>query len=103
MGEVIYWKEYDESHIVYDPILKRTVDVTGEWVCDDERVEMIAITGSLPPTIKHGQNELRIGIYLTLKNGEEFSEREFVTPETAQSVMSNLISQAEAYLTNLSK
>lgn len=41
MGQVIYWKGYDEPRIIRDAKTGQGWVVFGKWVCDDVRISLI--------------------------------------------------------------
>jgi len=98
MGEIIYWKKYDEPKKVYNPALQREVEVTGEYVCTDERVEKYWEYGSA----SRFPSDNSIIAYATMlfKNGDRWLSKP-ATIERIHSGIDVLIKEAEEYLKSL--
>lgn len=105
MGNIIYWKELDEPIKYIDPITKKEVIKTGDYVCKDERVSKFWIYGSASANPSDGKMYARSSLLFKKKDGEDKFERwesEKVemrfNPDNAQEAIDNLINQAEQYL-----
>lgn len=104
MGNIIYWKQYDEPRKYYDQIFEKDREVTGEYFCTDERVERFWVFGC--SSIDPSKTGIQMKSTMILKGKEERWESEPIEvcldPDNAQETIDNLISQAEQYLQSLS-
>ena len=102
MGEIIYWKEFDEpkpySYMVGEKNHKG--ESTGEYVCEDKKVERFIIMSYLRNT-DLVEGEIGVRAELVMKNGERKSFNP--TTDSANKWNEDLISQAEEYLKSLPK
>lgn len=106
MGEIIYWKKFDEPkiHITRysssDGIEGKIESKQyGVWCCSDERVDIFNLTAALNPSLT--KKGLELTALIIFKNGEHYIQRKEVTPDTAEDTEKILISQAEEYLKSL--
>lgn len=91
MGEIIYWKKFRRPKMVHDPILNAERELTGTWICKDDRVKWFGIVGYLKST----GNEMGIKGELLLKDG---SRQSFIPKEIHNKVDDDLVKMAEEYL-----
>lgn len=107
MGDIIYWKQYDEPRKWFDPIVKKEMESTGQFVCEDERVERAWVTvgmGIFPKdgdlgNGRHDNYDCIICCHLLMKDGER---KEFITKSDWDNANEKpSISQAEQYLRNI--
>lgn len=67
MGTLVYWHKYDEPIKHYDDFLKKEVEITGEWKCDNPLVEKGWFIGYLNPI--HPEEGVKEKLMLLLKDG----------------------------------
>lgn len=97
MGNVIYWKQYDEPKKVYDPLFRCEREVSGQYECTDERVESFWIIGSMSAKPKDERAYLKGNLYF--KNGDRWETPNVIYSElTSEQITQDLISRAEQYL-----
>lgn len=97
MGEVIYWKEYDEPKKVVDFLSKKEMEVKGTWVCNDERVDWVAVIGSIRAK---DTSKAVIGLEMLMKDGTRYSSSMDASNEVP---LDEIIYKAEKYLEELNK
>lgn len=100
MGEIIYWKKYDEPKMVYDPVRRKDVEVSGEFVCNDDRVAAFTIFGHMSVIIPGNQMYVSAEIVSKeMPNGKVYRER-FTESEPKENLEEILIARAEEWLKN---
>lgn len=108
MGEIIYWKKYDEPIRMFDPVLKCERERLGEFVCKDERVIYFDFVGGFSPT----GPTIRCYAVFVFKDGSEHREEinlampmhELMAAADPEKMQQDFyILQAEQYLQSLTK
>jgi len=99
MGEIIYWKKFDEPKVV--ELLFGSYSykhkMEGQYECSDERIEMCNFYGWLPTTITNPA-ELNLTFSALFKDGSRHDIK-IELPCTQE----GMIEQAEHYLASLNK
>jgi len=98
MGDIIYWKEWEQPKKWVETIRGKSYDrvVTGEYLCKDERVEKFWMYGTAS---MRGRPFLSIVASLIMKDGSRWESVpiESESPEDVE----KLIELAEQYLKEL--
>lgn len=103
MGEIIYWKEFDEPTKVHHPYLGGWSIQKGEYVCKDERVKQFFFCGVRSEL----EDEYFFFGKLIMKNGTPWESQTFIRTwewgEEPEEIKDKIISQAEQYLLSLNQ
>lgn len=98
MGEIIYWKEFDEPKIVQQEFPPEKITLYGRYICTDETVKSIRIFGWADTQRETPTFFLKIELMLigsTWQRGLYSSQKSYID------LSNELISQAEQYLQSL--
>lgn len=98
MGEIIYWKKFDEPKVIKQILGEGSaigIEMSGEYVCTDERVELVNMYGGLGP---RSGDEMILFFGVLFKNGSWHKCR-INLPATQEEIEH----QAEQYLQSLPK
>lgn len=98
----IYWKQYDEPKTFWCPIQKKDIQISGGYMCTDDRVKGFAIVGGMSALPKDGPLTIR-GV-MAMEDGSRWESEPIVpTPENAETAIPEIVSQAEQCLNTLDK
>lgn len=96
MGDIIYWKKFDEPKIVFDPVSKKDKEITGEWICGDDRVDAFTVYGCMSGT----GTQMHLGADIKTKvmpNGKIY-RRTFRITTVKENSLEEIVSMSERWL-----
>lgn len=100
MGEIIYWKQYDEPIRSTDARTLKEYVLEGEFVCTDERVSNVWSYVSFHPTsVDNADLQYVLALFFKDKSRKEFKSGKI--PKNDLYEFGLLIQEAEEYIKSL--